>query len=90
MSISLDEVQTKEFAQECINALADIKRSFPKTWKTSLQPYKDDIIAAGNKHQKNNTDSLLIILNGINKRSLPIEEVKIQYLFFLAAYCDML
>lgn len=90
MSMTLDEVQTKEFAQECINALADIKRSFPKNWKASLQPYKDEILAEGKQHQKNNTGALLFILNGINKRLLPIAETKIQYLFYLAAYCDML
>ena len=43
MSTNTSELASKDFAQQCINSLADIKRSMPKTWKTAIQPYKDEI-----------------------------------------------
>lgn len=90
MSTNNNELATKDFAQECINALADIKRSLPKTWKADLQPYKDEINSVATTEHLNVTNSLLTIINRINTDTVDLSILKVKHLFFLAAYCDML
>ncbi len=90
MSTNLDELATKDFAQQGINSLADIKRSMPKTWKLALADYKDEITVEASEAKVNNTTALLNIINRVNRDTLELSIIKMKHLFFLAAYCDML
>lgn len=90
MSTNTNDLASKDFAQQCINSLANIKRSMPKTWKTAIQPYKDEISTTSKEKGLNTTDALLTIINKLNTDKLELSILKIKHLFFLAAYCDML
>jgi len=90
MSTNLDELTTKDFAQQCVDSLADVKRSMPKTWKSALTEYKDEISGEAAEAKVNNTTALLNIINRVNRDTIELSIIKMKHLFFLAAYCDML
>ncbi len=90
MSTTLDQISTNDFAQQCINSLADVKRSLPKTWKSALQPYKDEISALAAANKTNTTRALLTIITNINDDVNGQHVLKVKHVYYLAAYCDML
>lgn len=90
MSTTVEELSAKDFAQNCINSLADVKRSMPGTYKNALAPYKLEITAEAVSAKVANTEAVINILTRINRDTEDMAIIKMKHLFFLAAYCDML
>lgn len=43
MSTSPHEINGRDFAHQCINALASVKQSLPLIWQQRLEPFKNQI-----------------------------------------------
>ncbi|MFI5171021.1 MAG: hypothetical protein ACHQFW_01455 [Chitinophagales bacterium] len=89
MSTNAEELTIKEFAQGCINALANIKRSMPKNWEQTLQPYKIQILDHASKNQVSKASAIIAILRITNKKNQKPEVIKMESMFYMAAYCDL-
>lgn len=90
MSITYANLQGRDFAEHCVNALADIKRALPKSWQQVLAPYKQQITEEAEKTHDTNTNAVLNLLSRINTANMAEATLKMQHFFLLAAYCDML
>ncbi len=90
MTTSHNILKGKDFAEQAVNALADLKRANPTGWKQALEPFKNEIKAEAESSKTTLTSSVLNILSKANAKGLTMAALKMQHFFYLAAYIDMI
>lgn len=90
MSTNYENMQAKDFAEHCVNALADIKRAMPKTWDSALDPYRQAIREQARSAAATNTHAVLMLLKNANVTNVNDTVLRMQHFFLMAAYCTML
>jgi len=90
MTTTHDNIQGQDFARHCVDALSDLRRALPDTYKEALQPYKEKIDLQARQTGSTMTHAVLNLLTALNNQHLTKAALKVQHLFFMAAYCDML
>lgn len=90
MTTNTGEINSKDFADQAVNALSNLKRAMPKDWKKAIQPYQEQIKNQASEASVSTTTAVLMLVKKINASAISMNIVKIQHFFLLAAYCDML
>lgn len=85
-----DHLKAKDFATQCLRAYLDIQHAMPKTWKTAIQPYKEQIEAEVTSSGLTLTGTILQILNRVTQSGMAMDKVKLEHYYFMAAYYSLL
>lgn len=83
------ELQLRDFAEGCVNALNNVKTNIPKIWHLHLQPYKDAILKYASQNKITNGDAVKNLIAAIHSNNEETPLSKATKIFYMAAYCDM-